>query len=162
MKNKTILIIVKITAILFFIGVLVIILYNAKSKFEPSGTDENKYGSESGSLTIEPFDVLADEYEFDPSPFEAGGYLRYIEKFSRDEKLDSVSDVNDLVNQIETIWIRIYGDRIKEERPYKVFYDKNHGIWMVKGSLKENVLGGEAYALIADGSWEVLAIWHDK
>ena len=115
-----------------------------------------------GDGSVDTLDALADEHDFEPSPFETGGYLRYVEEFSSDEILDPVSDTNDLVDQIESIWIGIYGEQITEQRPYQVFYDEKNGIWMVKGTLKENILGGVAYALIADGTWEVLAIWHTR
>lgn len=163
MKKKVFYFIVSIIVILLIIGVLVTILYNNKSKTEPSDADENLYDAESSPVTIVPFDAGANMYGFESSPYEADdSYLSYIEKDPLNEKLDSVSDANDLVNQIESIWIGIYGDRIKEQRPYQVFYDEKNAIWMVKGTLKENELGGVAYALIADGTWEVLAIWHDR
>ena len=144
-------------ATLIIIGALITVLYNSNSEIESSDDDENMYDSEPS-----PFDACVNVYDFEICPFETDGYLWCIEEFPSNEKIDSVSDTNDLVHQIESIWIKIYGDRITEQRPYKVFYDKKSAIWMVKGTLPENMMGGVAYALVADNTWEVLAIWHDR
>lgn len=98
----------------------------------------------------------------DIKTFEVNEYQYYIENFSSEEKFDSISDIKDLLKKVEVIWIKMYGEHIKKEKPYRVFYDEKNGIWLVQGTLRSNMVGGVANILVEDRTGKVLAIWHDK
>lgn len=89
-------------------------------------------------------------------------YQYYIDNFSTEENLGSISDVEDAIMKAETIWIKMYGKRVKKEKPYQVFYDEKNKIWLIQGSLQSNMMGGGANILIEDSTGKVLAIWHEK
>jgi len=94
--------------------------------------------------------------------FEVSEYQYYIDNFSSEETLGFISDSKDLLKKVEIIWIKQYGERIKNQKPYQVFYDETNGIWLVHGTLQSNMLGGVANILIDNDTGKVLAVWHDK
>jgi hypothetical protein len=66
----------------------------------------------------------------------------------------------------EAIWLPIYGEAIKDERPYKVSLVSDR-IWLVRGILEsgrdgEIVLGGVAEAWIARADGRVIHVTHGK
>lgn len=94
--------------------------------------------------------------------FEAGEYQYYIDNFSSEDNLGFISDSKDLLKKVEVIWIKQYGERIKNQKPYQVFYDETNGIWLVQGTLRSNMMGGVANILVDNDTGKVLAVWHDK
>ena len=86
----------------------------------------------------------------------------YIDKFPSEDNLGFISDPKDLLKKVEVIWINKYGERIKKQKPYQVFYDKANGIWLVQGTLRSNMTGGVANILVDNDTGRVLALWHDK
>ena len=94
--------------------------------------------------------------------FEVHEYQNYLSNFSSEEKLGAISDIQDLLKKVEMIWIKNYGEHIKKEKPYQIFYDENNEIWLVQGTLRPNMMGGVANIIVEDGTGKVLAIWHDK
>ena len=94
--------------------------------------------------------------------FDVGDYQYYIDKFPSEDNLGFISDPKDLLKKVEVIWINKYGERIKKQKPYQVFYDKANGIWLVQGTLRSNMTGGVANILVDNDTGRVLALWHDK
>jgi hypothetical protein len=94
--------------------------------------------------------------------FDVGDYQYYIDKFPSEDNLGFISDSKDLLKKVEVIWINKYGERIKKQKPYQVFYDKANGIWLVQGTLRSNMMGGVANILVDNDTGRVLALWHDK
>lgn len=94
--------------------------------------------------------------------FDVNEYQYYIENSLSEESLGPISNEKDLLKKVELIWIRRYGKSIKNERPYQVFYDKKNGIWLIQGTLRANMDGGVANALVENDTGKVLAVWHDK
>ena len=94
--------------------------------------------------------------------FEVSEYQYYIENFSSEDNLGFISDSKELLKKVEVIWIKQYGERIKNQKPYQVFYDEANGIWLVRGTLRSNMLGGVANILVDNDTGKVLAVWHDK
>ena len=93
--------------------------------------------------------------------FNLSDYQLEIESFPYGENVGIVKDSNDAKNKAEEIWIKLYGESVKKEKPYQVFYDKQNDVWLIKGIQKAKVKGGVAHILIeTDG--KVLAVWHDK
>lgn len=62
----------------------------------------------------------------------------------------------------DTIWLNLFGEKIKDEKPYKVFYDEQNDIWLVKSSLPRGWIGGVVYILMQKSDGKILAIWHDQ
>ena len=98
----------------------------------------------------------------DIKTFEVSEYQYYIDMFPSEENLGSISNTKDLLKKVEEVWIKEYGERIKEEKPYQVFYDEKNGIWLVQGTLSSDMVGGVANILLENDTGKVLAIWHEK
>ena len=94
--------------------------------------------------------------------FDVSEYQYYIDNFPSEENLGFISDSKDLLKKVEVIWIKQYGERIKNQKPYQVFYDEANGIWLVQGTLRSNMMGGVAHILVNNDTGKVLAVWHDK
>ena len=94
--------------------------------------------------------------------FEVSEYQYYIDNFSSEDNLGFISDSKDLLKKVEVIWIKQYGKRIKNQKPYQVFYDEANGIWLVQGTLRSDMMGGVANILVDNDTGKVLAVWHDK
>lgn len=89
-------------------------------------------------------------------------YQYYIENFASEENVGSIANSKDAIRKAEAIWIKLYGDSIKKEKPYQLFYDSENGVWLIRGTLKSNKKGGVASILIEGSTGNVLAVWHDK
>ena len=72
------------------------------------------------------------------------------------------SDAADAVEKAETLWVETYGEQVKEEKPYQVFYDENSDSWLIQGTLRANSVGGVANFLAEGKTGKVLAVWHEK
>ncbi len=94
--------------------------------------------------------------------FSINEYKRFIEEFKTDIVIGEILNKTDAIRNAEKIWIEIYGESIKEKRPYKVLFDSKNDIWLVKGTLPVNMFGGVPYILIQKSDGKVLAVWHDK
>ena len=94
--------------------------------------------------------------------FEFNDYQSYIDEFPSEDNVGNITDAKDAIKKAEKIWIILFGERIKKEKPYQVFYDKKNDVWLVMGSLRFNLKGGVANILIEGESGKVLAVWHDK
>ncbi len=94
--------------------------------------------------------------------FDLNDYQHYIDNFPSEEELGSVIDSKDAIKKAELIWINMYGEIIKKEKPYQVFYDEDNGIWLIQGTLRSNMKGGVANILIQNKTGKVLAVWHEK
>ena len=94
--------------------------------------------------------------------FKSSDYQYYIDNFSSEENVGSIIDAKDAIKKSEIIWIKLYGENIKKEKPFKVFYDAKSEIWLVQGTLRSNMMGGVANILIDNDTGKVLAVWHDK
>lgn len=51
----------------------------------------------------------------------------------------------------------MYGEEIKNEKPFEVSYDEKHEIWMICGTLTPGYEGGAANILAEDRTGQVLA-----
>ena len=72
----------------------------------------------------------------------------------------SIKDSETAIKIAESAWLPIYGERIYSQRPYSV---KNEGEnWIVEGTLKPDMLGGTAMAIISKKDGKVLKISHSK
>ena len=94
--------------------------------------------------------------------FNLNDYQYYIDNFPSEENVGNIIDAKDAIKKAEKIWIKLYGESIKKEKPYQVFYDENNGIWLVRGTLRSNMKGGVANILIQNETGKILAVWHDK
>ena len=94
--------------------------------------------------------------------FNVDEYQYYIDNFSSEDNLGPISEISDLLRKVEAIWINKYGEDIKAEKPYQVFYDEKTNVWLVQGTLRSNMVGGVANILVENDTGKVLAIWHGK
>lgn len=94
--------------------------------------------------------------------FELDDYRYYIENYSSEENIGDTANLRKLVKKVENLWIKLYGKSVKNEKPYKIFYDPNNDVWLIQGSLRTNMMGGVANILIENSTGKVLAVWHEK
>lgn len=98
--------------------------------------------------------------------FSVADYSNYIAKFSSSKVLGSIDNAGNAKKKAESLWLEIYGESVKKEKPYQVFYDDVNEAWLVSGSLQQSlfcsVKGGVAYIIIRKSDGKVLAVWHDK
>ena len=94
--------------------------------------------------------------------FDVSEYQYYIDDCPSEDNLGPISDSKDLLKKVEAIWIKKYGNRIKKQKPYQVFYDEVNDVWLVHGTLRSNRMGGVANILVDNDTGKVLAVWHDK
>lgn len=71
----------------------------------------------------------------DIKAFDVSEYQSYIDWFSGDDNLEPISDSKELLKKVEAIWVETYGENVKKEKPYQVFYDEKSGVWLVTGTL---------------------------
>lgn len=64
----------------------------------------------------------------------------------------------------EEVWIDAFGWKniIKDERPYQVYYDSENAVWLVRGTLPEGYLGGNAHILFKKDDGKIIAVWHER
>ena len=76
--------------------------------------------------------------------------------------MGSIFDSKELLKKVESIWIKKFGERVKAEKPYQVFYDEQNGVWLVQGTLPADMMGGVANIIVENNTGKVLALWHEK
>ena len=94
--------------------------------------------------------------------FDLGDYQAMIEQFPSEKVLGRIGDADNLRQRAEEAWVEIYGESVREEKPYIVSYDEANGVWLVSGSLRPFSLGGTAQMLVENDTGKVLAVWHNK
>ena len=94
--------------------------------------------------------------------FDASEYQCFVEDFPSEDNIGPISDSKDLLEKVEAIWIEKYGERVKKQKPYHVFYDEKNGIWLVQGTLHFYEFGGVANILVENDTGKILAVWHEK
>ena len=82
-------------------------------------------------------------------------------KYNGHIKRRSINDDKEAKIYAEKIWLDIFGNSIKEERPYVVYKDKDNAAWLVHGTIRKNTLGGTAW-IIFNNNGDILAVWHEK
>ena len=98
----------------------------------------------------------------DIQTFSVSEYQYYIDNFSAENDFGAIADTKDLLKKAERVWTEKYGKRVKSQKPYQVLYDEKNGIWLVRGTLHADRMGGVAHVLVDNATGKVLAVWHDK
>ncbi len=98
----------------------------------------------------------------DVKNFELSNYQYYIDNFTSAENVGSITNSRDAIKKAEKIWVKLYGESVKKEKPYRLFYDEKYETWLIQGTLRSNMKGGVANILIENTTGKVLAVWHDK
>lgn len=94
--------------------------------------------------------------------FDLGNYTDIIAEFPSDKVLGPTVSAKEAKEKAEAVWIEIYGEEVKKEKPYRVSYDENTMTWLVQGYLPSYMIGGTAHILIQETDGKVLAVWHYK
>ena len=100
----------------------------------------------------------AESFNLNDEPY----YLGAMRDFPSDKILGEIPTAKDAKEKAVSEWLNLFGVKIKDEKPYKVFYDKQNDIWLVKGSLKRGWVGGVAFIIMQKSDGKILAIWHDQ
>lgn len=79
------------------------------------------------------------------------------------QQLDDYVPNEDTAKKIaEAIWIPIYGEKVKNFKPYKAYLVDDDTIWVVQGVLPKGRLGGTPYIEINKKDCRVLKVSHGK
>ena len=116
-------------------------------------SSESKYSESQSNETM---------YDEIVKSFNLIDYQDYIDNFSSDKNIDIGNDIKIMLEKVENIWIQEYGDDVKKQKPYEVFYDETSKVWLIRGTLPSDTVGGVANILVDNDTGKVLAIWHDK
>lgn len=77
-----------------------------------------------------------------------------------DDKQGYVPDSKTAMQIAQIIFVRVYGEKVLEKRPFKVVLKK--GVWVVDGSLAEGKLGGVPHIEIQKSDGKILYLIHGK
>lgn len=94
--------------------------------------------------------------------FRLTDYSDYIAEFPSEKVLGTIDSLQKAKEEAEIIWLEVYGDSVKDMKPYIVSYDEESQVWLVQGTLKKNHDGGVPCILIQKSDGKVLAVWHGK
>ena len=93
-------------------------------------------------------------------------YSNYIIDFPSNIVLGPVNNAESAKDKAQSVWLQLYGESIKDEKPYQVFFDESNEMWLVTGSMPkclfDTTKGGVANITIRKSDGKVLAVWHDK
>lgn len=114
---------------------------------------------------------------FDVTEYGEYIYGHYLWQYL-DEPLESVPDSLGPIPDSETLrtvahdlWTEIYGETMKDEKPYLVYYDAANEVWHIEGSRPFSIssdifgvshFGGVAHLIVQETDGRILALWHDK
>ena len=114
---------------------------------------------------VESFDVANYEYEMDNFGYQSNSII-FTEIFPSGMILGPIDNERMAKEAAEGIWLKIYGNSVKKQKPYRVFFDEANDVWLITGSMPRrllgNVVGGVAYIIIQKTDGKVLAVWHGK
>ena len=89
------------------------------------------------------------------------------EILGREVFFENYETKDDVINNVEQIWIEIYGkETMLNEKPYLITYDADANCWFITGSLPESddpyieIVGGVAFAAVSNENGELLIIGH--
>lgn len=102
----------------------------------------------------------------DIKEYNISNYSYYIENFPSEKYLGLTDSEQIAKEKAESVWMELYGESVKKEKPYKAFFDKSSNTWLVTGSKSrsffDNTKGGVANIIIQMSDGKVLAVWHEK
>ncbi len=87
-------------------------------------------------------------------------YTRELTEFSSYIELGEIQNSEEAKNAAEKIWVETFGESVKNKKPYRVSFDEENQIWLVRGSYL--LVPGGPHILIQKEDGKVLAVWHDK
>lgn len=97
--------------------------------------------------------------------FDVLEYESIIHDFSTEYILGEIMDEDKAIEEAQKVWIEVFGEDIKKQRPYKVSFDERNEIWLIEGTFKNALFGSEkggvAHIIIRKSDGKVLALWHD-
>ena len=94
--------------------------------------------------------------------FSISQYKDEIKKFSYNMSVGNIDNAEEAKNIAENLWTKEYGVKVKDKKPYIVYYDSTSKVWLVQGSLPNETVGGVPYIIMREIDGKVLALWHDK
>lgn len=90
-------------------------------------------------------------------------YAYFLEEFSFDKNVGAITDAREAREKGLAVLAEIYGEDVRDQKPFKVSFDEAADAWLIAGSLPPvpMMVGGTAHIIIASGG-DVLAVWHEK
>ena len=98
--------------------------------------------------------------------FSIDDYSYYIENFATDINVGKIENAETAIKKAEELWLETYGEEtLKDEKPYRAFFDEENKCWYIKGTFEQPLFGsktGGVAKVIFDSEGNVLALWHEK
>lgn len=81
------------------------------------------------------------------------------------EPMGPIDDAKTAKKVAEDVWLRIYGEAVKDQKPYEVYFDEENSVWCVCGTVsffEAELNGGTVIILLQAGNGEILAVGQYK
>jgi len=104
-------------------------------------------------------------------PFQLADYESIMGEYPSDIILGETNTKCAAKEKAETVWKELYGERILQQKPYRVYFDEENDAWLVTGTLNAPfpriltywfMAGGVANIIIRKSDGKVLAVWHEE
>ena len=84
------------------------------------------------------------------------------EKENPNQEIDYVPNKETAIKIAEAIWLPMFGEEIKNFKPYKVYLVDENTIWVVEGVLGKGAKGGYPYIEINKKDCRIIKVFHGK
>ena len=96
--------------------------------------------------------------KWDFKHFKIKDYEQYIKENSVEESIGDIPNKDHILRCAERIWLKKYGEKILDEKPYVLFRDFRKGAWLARGTPVGNH-NEVCHILINGDDGKVLAVW---
>ena len=96
------------------------------------------------------------EYEEEITDFSSEKIFGYT------RKMGEIANSHVAKEYAQEIWIEVYGENVKDKKPYKVYWDNENNVWLVTGTLKKHWLSGVPHIIFSKNDGEIIAVWHTR
>lgn len=86
------------------------------------------------------------------------------ELFVQEMYIDNYQSANEVAESIDKLWLEVFGNDVKKQRPYVIEYDDEKMIWHIRGNFSylKGGPGGVAHAIVSEETGEVIYMWHGQ
>jgi|26BtaG_2_1085354.scaffolds.fasta_scaffold00029_4 hypothetical protein len=89
-------------------------------------------------------------------------FISSMVNFNNNQVDNYVPDAETAIKIAEAIWLPIYGEKIMDKKPYKAILSEDGKVWIVKGTIQKEMLGGYPIIEIRKSDCKILKVSHGK
>lgn len=164
MKKKFLLFSIIAVLIITLIGIGVNMFFFKKdSMFKASATPE-KFKKTIAVENVKEDDTIG-TFNLDEFGDEIDWYVgnEYFSKEDVPESLGFIDSPQTAKEKAKTVFLKIYGEKtVINRKPFSVSFDEENQVWLVQGTLPDNMEGGAPHILIRKSDGKVIAVWNYK